>query len=64
MSGTTFAGAGIRRARRSRADGSQAAEMYPLNRAILDRWLGTRELGFHVHADVHVDAGGTQSYVS
>jgi ADP-ribose pyrophosphatase YjhB (NUDIX family) len=39
------------------------AELHPLNQAILERWWDGRETGFHVHADVRVDPGGTQSYV-
>lgn len=38
------------------------AKIHPLNQAIFDRWWDTRANGFHVHADVHVDAGGTQTY--
>lgn len=39
------------------------AELHPLNRAIFERWWDTRVHGFHVHADVHVEPGGQQSYV-
>jgi ADP-ribose pyrophosphatase YjhB (NUDIX family) len=38
-------------------------ELHPLNQAIFDRWWDARETGFHLHADVRVDPGGTQSYV-
>jgi 8-oxo-dGTP pyrophosphatase MutT (NUDIX family) len=39
------------------------AEIHPLNQAILERWWETRVGGFHVHADVLVQADGSQSYV-
>jgi 8-oxo-dGTP pyrophosphatase MutT (NUDIX family) len=38
-------------------------EIHPLNQVILDRWWKSRETGFHIHADVTVNADGTQSYV-
>ena len=41
----------------------EVGKLHPLNEAILDRWWERRETGFHVHADIHVDAGGTRSYV-
>ena len=41
----------------------EPAEVHPLNRAIFDRWWDGREIGFHVHADVQLEPGGTQSYV-
>jgi len=39
------------------------AELHPLNQAIFDRWWDSRETGFHLHADVRIDPGGTLSYV-
>jgi ADP-ribose pyrophosphatase YjhB (NUDIX family) len=39
------------------------AGIHPLNQAVLDGWLDKRASGFHLHADVSVHAGGTQSYV-
>jgi 8-oxo-dGTP pyrophosphatase MutT (NUDIX family) len=36
--------------------------IHPLHAVILDRWWTTRESGFHVHADVSVNADGTQTY--
>jgi ADP-ribose pyrophosphatase YjhB (NUDIX family) len=39
------------------------AGIHPLHQAILERWWETRSCGFHVHADVLVQADGTQSYV-
>lgn len=41
---------------------ARAAEVHPLNRAILDRWWDVRRSGFHVHADVTVASDGGQSY--
>jgi 8-oxo-dGTP pyrophosphatase MutT (NUDIX family) len=39
-----------------------AGELHPLHAAIVERWWKTRESGFHLHADVTVNADGTQSY--
>ena len=38
------------------------AEIHPLEQTVLERWQGGRATGFHVHADVSVNADGTQSY--
>ena len=40
-----------------------AADIHPLNQAILERWWTSRTTGFHVHADVVVNDDGTQAYV-
>jgi ADP-ribose pyrophosphatase YjhB (NUDIX family) len=39
-----------------------AGEVHPYHAAIVERWWDTRETGFHLHADVTVNADGTQSY--
>lgn len=41
---------------------ANAAEVHPLDGAILERWWQTRLGGFHLHADVGVAADGTQTY--
>jgi 8-oxo-dGTP pyrophosphatase MutT (NUDIX family) len=38
------------------------AEIHPLDRVVLDRWWDGRVTGFHIHADVTVEADGTQTY--
>jgi ADP-ribose pyrophosphatase YjhB (NUDIX family) len=38
------------------------AEIHPLDHVILERWWDSREIGFHVHADVSVQPDGTQTY--
>jgi ADP-ribose pyrophosphatase YjhB (NUDIX family) len=38
------------------------AEIHPLHQAIFERWWETRAGDFHIHADVLVQADGTQSY--
>jgi 8-oxo-dGTP diphosphatase len=40
-----------------------AADVHPLNQAIIERWWDTRTTGFHLHAEVFVQPDGTQSYV-
>ena len=38
------------------------ADMHPLERPILERWWEERSAGFHLRAEVTVNADGTQSY--
>ena len=38
------------------------SELHPLNQAVFDRRWDGRAPGFHVHASVNVEPGGTQSY--
>jgi 8-oxo-dGTP diphosphatase len=40
-----------------------AGELHPLERPVLDRWLGAGETGFHLRVAVTVNENGTQSYV-
>ena len=37
-------------------------KLHPLELPVLDRWLHAGKTGFHLHADVTVNADGTQSY--
>jgi 8-oxo-dGTP pyrophosphatase MutT (NUDIX family) len=40
----------------------ERGDIHPLDQIILERWWKSRAGGFHVHADVFVNADGTQSY--
>ena len=37
-------------------------KLHPLEQPVLERWLSSRETGFHLAVDVSVHADGTQSY--
>jgi 8-oxo-dGTP diphosphatase len=39
-----------------------AAEIHPLEQAVIERWWPARSIGFHVRAEVSVHEDGTQSY--